>query len=103
MDPTHLVAKIGYQGIRCYVTATDPTLRSEEKLNEPGFIFFTQVRKLKKNINLVSLPAAMMRSYRRQSVSYFGGIAQLIERNAVNVDVLGSSPSAPGRVFVFLA
>lgn len=34
MDPPHLVAKIGYQGIRCYVTATDPTLRSEEKLNE---------------------------------------------------------------------
>ena len=36
-------------------------------------------------------------------VPYFGGIAQLVERNAVNVDVLGSSPSAPGRVFVFLA
>ena len=39
-------------GIRCYVTATDPSLRREEKLKEPGFIFFTQVRKLKK-INLI--------------------------------------------------
>ena len=34
LDPAHLVGKIGYQGIRCYVTATDPTLWSEEKLNE---------------------------------------------------------------------
>lgn len=34
LDPTHLVGKIGYQGMRSYVTAPDPTLRSEEKLNE---------------------------------------------------------------------
>ena len=36
-------------------------------------------------------------------VPYFGSIAQLVERNAINVDDLGSSPSASGRVFVFLA
>lgn len=37
VDPTHLVAKIGYQGIRCYVTATNSTLQSEEKLNESRY------------------------------------------------------------------
>ena len=38
LDPTHPREKIGYQGIRCYVTATNPFLREEEKLNEspPG-------------------------------------------------------------------
>jgi len=34
LDPTRLVGKIGYQGMRSYVTAPDPTLRSKEKLNE---------------------------------------------------------------------
>lgn len=34
LDPTRLVVKVGYQGMRSYVTAPDPTLRSEEKLNE---------------------------------------------------------------------
>ena len=34
LDPTHLVGKIGYQGIRSYVIAADPPLRREEKLNE---------------------------------------------------------------------
>ena len=37
LDPPHLVGKIGYQGIRSYVTATDPTLRSEEKSNESRY------------------------------------------------------------------
>lgn len=51
-QPTPAWSKIGYQGIRSYGIAANPSLRREEKLNESGFIFFTQVRKLKK-INLI--------------------------------------------------
>lgn len=35
LDPPHLVAKIGYQGIRSYVIAAYSSLRREKKLKEP--------------------------------------------------------------------
>lgn len=44
LDPTHLVVKIGYQGIRRYVPATDPSLRREEKLKESRYS--TEVRNI---------------------------------------------------------
>ena len=76
VDPTHLVVKIGYQGIRCYVTATDPTLRSEEKSNET--------------------PLGASSKYQA-----YGPIAQLGERLTCNQEDWVRIPSCPRRILYF--
>ena len=68
LDPPHLVGKIGYQGIRSYVTAADSTLWSEEKSNEP--------------------PLGASSQYQAN-----GSVVQLGERRSCKPNVVGSNPT----------
>ena len=69
LDPAHLVAKIGYQGMRSYVIAPNSTLRMWEEI------------KWVANLGHVRNTREIFEGPMPALVPYFGGIAQLVVAN----------------------